>query len=140
MLFENSVKQIVAKDQVVLFMKGVPGDSPCGYSNRLFSILDHLSVPYKSVNVLLSQDIREGVKKFSGIKTLPQLFINGVYAGGSDDIRELYENDRLTGFLNSLGVDFDEENGHSKLLLTDVSKAEVMSCFQAGKQIAESAV
>lgn len=132
---QTNIEKTVCADDVVLFMKGMPGDSPCGYSTRLVTILDHLGVSYKAVDVLQSQDIRKSVKEFSGIKTLPQLFINGDYVGGSDDIRKLYSEGHLDGFLEDRGVIFVRDANRGTLHIDDVSREEVINCSKAGKEI-----
>ena len=89
--------------------------------------------PVSAINVLNSQDLREAIKRHSGVKTLPQLFVNGKFAGGSDDIREVYESGRMAGFLTALGVAYAPEEGRPKLHLSKVSPAEVMHCYKAGR-------
>ena len=86
------------------------------------------SAPY---DVLSSDDMRSSVKSYSNVKTLPQLFINGQYVGGSDDMRIMHENGDLVAFLASYGVSTAPTSG--QLQISSVSKDEVKSCAKASK-------
>ncbi|WP_170005685.1 Grx4 family monothiol glutaredoxin [Pseudopontixanthobacter vadosimaris] len=82
---------IVAKDDVVLFMKGTPLFPQCGFSSRAIAILDHCGVAYESVDVLQDMEIRQGIKSFSDWPTIPQLYVKGEFVGGSDIMMEMFE-------------------------------------------------
>ena len=97
---DNEVKG----NDVVLFMKGTPQFPMCGFSGQVVQILDHLGVAYKGVNVLESDDIRNGIKAYSNWPTIPQLYVKGEFVGGCDIIREMYEGDELRPFLAEKGV------------------------------------
>ena len=86
---------IVKKDDVVLFMKGSPLFPQCGFSSRAIAILDHLNVTYESVDVLQDQAIRQGIKGYSDWPTIPQLYVDGEFLGGSDIMMEMYESGEL---------------------------------------------
>lgn len=94
----DRIKQIITKDDVVLFMKGTPLFPQCGFSNRAVSILNHLGVEFASVDVLQDAEIRDGIKAFSDWPTIPQLYVKGEFVGGSDIMLEMYE----AGELHSL--------------------------------------
>ena len=82
---------IVAASPVVLFMKGSPLFPQCGFSSKAIAILDHLGVEYTTVDVLQDQEVRQGIKQFSDWPTIPQLYVNGEFVGGSDIMMEMYE-------------------------------------------------
>jgi monothiol glutaredoxin len=67
-------------------------------------ILDHLGVSYKGLNVLESDDLREGIKSYSNWPTIPQLYVKGEFVGGCDIIREMFQAGELQGLLKEKGV------------------------------------
>ena len=87
----DRIGQIVAANPVVLFMKGTPLFPQCGFSSRAIAILDRIGVEYDSVDVLQDPEIRAGIKDFSDWPTIPQLYVNGEFVGGSDIMMEMYE-------------------------------------------------
>jgi monothiol glutaredoxin len=89
------IEEIVRGDDVVLFMKGTELFPQCGFSSRAVAILEHLNVPFKTVDVLQDPDIRQGVKAFSDWPTIPQLYVKGQFVGGSDIKMEMFENGEL---------------------------------------------
>ena len=94
----------VKANDVVLFMKGTPGFPQCGFSGQVVQILDYLGVDYKGVNVLDSDELRQGIKTFSNWPTIPQLYVKGEVVGGCDIIREMFQAGELQGFLSEKGV------------------------------------
>ena len=98
------ISQIVANNDVVLFMKGTADQPMCGFSNQVVRILDHLGVSYADVNVLADQDIREGVKAFSNWPTIPQLYVKGEFVGGCDIVREMFQAGELQDVLAEKGI------------------------------------
>jgi len=89
------IEQIVKKNDVVLFMKGTALFPQCGFSSRAVSILDHLGVPFETVDVLQDPEIRNGIKAYSDWPTIPQLYVKGEFVGGSDIMMEMFENGEL---------------------------------------------
>ena len=89
------IEEIVRGDDVVLFMKGTELFPQCGFSSRAVAILEHLNVPFKTVDVLQDPDIRQGVKEYSDWPTIPQLYVKGQFVGGSDIMMEMFENGEL---------------------------------------------
>ncbi len=85
------IGEIVQGNDVVLFMKGTPLFPQCGFSSKAIAILDHLGVPYETVDVLQDQEIRQGIKSYSDWPTIPQLYIKGEFVGGSDIMMEMFE-------------------------------------------------
>ncbi len=89
------IDALVRKNDVLLFMKGSPLFPQCGFSSRAIAILDHLGVPYETVDVLADQDIRGGIKDYSDWPTIPQLYVKGEFVGGSDIMMEMFESGEL---------------------------------------------
>jgi len=67
----------------------------CGFSNNVIQILNILGVSYETVDILQDQELRQGVKEYSDWPTIPQVYINGEFIGGSDIMLELYQNGEL---------------------------------------------
>ncbi len=67
----------------------------CGFSNNVVQILNTLGVPYETVNVLDDYEIRQGIKEYSNWPTIPQVYVNGEFVGGSDILIELYQSGEL---------------------------------------------
>ena len=101
---QDEIKQELAGTEVVLFMKGTPQRPMCGFSGQVVQILDYLGVPYKGVNVLANEEIRQGVKEFSNWPTIPQLYVKGEFVGGCDIVREMFQTGELATFLGEQGV------------------------------------
>jgi monothiol glutaredoxin len=97
---ENELKS----NDVVLFMKGTPQSPMCGFSGQVVQILDHLGVSYKGMNVLESDELRQGIKAFSNWPTIPQLYVKGEFVGGCDIVREMFQAGELQGLLKQKGV------------------------------------
>lgn len=97
---DNEVKS----NDVVLFMKGTPQFPQCGFSGQVVQILDYLGVPYKGVNVLADDDLRQGIKDYSSWPTIPQLYVKGEFVGGCDIIREMFQASELQQHLQEKGV------------------------------------
>ena len=98
------IAKTVADHPVVLFMKGVPDAPQCGFSAICVQILDHLGVDYVGVNVLQSDELRQGIKTFTDWPTIPQLYVKGEFVGGSDIVREMFQSGELKPFLEEKGL------------------------------------
>ena len=94
----------VKSNDVVLFMKGTPGFPQCGFSGQVVQILDHLGVDYKGINVLTSDELRNGIKEYANWPTIPQLYVKGEFVGGCDIIKEMFESGELRPFLEEQGI------------------------------------
>ena len=92
---KERIDALVQGNDVVLFMKGSALFPQCGFSSRAVAILDHLEVPYETVDVLQDQEIRQGIKEFSDWPTIPQLYVEGEFVGGSDIMMEMFESGEL---------------------------------------------
>jgi len=95
------IDEIVKSNDVVLFMKGSALFPQCGFSSRAVAILDHLKVPFETVDVLQDQEIRQGIKEFSDWPTIPQLYVKGEFVGGSDIMMEMFESGELQQLLKA---------------------------------------
>ncbi len=98
---KERIDEIVRKHDVVLFMKGTPLFPQCGFSGRAISILDHLGVPFETVDVLQDQEIRQGIKAYSDWPTVPQLYVKGEFVGGSDIMMEMFESGELKQLISA---------------------------------------
>ena len=94
----------VKSNDVVLFMKGTPTFPQCGFSGQVVQILDYLGVNYSGVNVLESDELRQGIKSFSEWPTIPQLYVKGEFVGGCDIVREMFQAGELQSMLTEKGV------------------------------------
>lgn len=94
----------IKTNDVVLFMKGTAQMPQCGFSSQVAFILQKLGVTYRDINVLESQDLREGIKTYSNWPTIPQLYVKGEFIGGCDIVREMYESGELQTLLKEKGV------------------------------------
>jgi monothiol glutaredoxin len=101
---EQRIKDIVAGNDIVLFMKGAPAAPQCGFSGAVVQILGGLGVPFAGVNVLADPEIRDGIKAFSNWPTIPQLYVKGEFLGGCDIVREMFKAGELTALLNDKGI------------------------------------
>jgi len=108
MSIQQFIDQQLKSNDVVLFMKGTPQFPQCGFSGQVVQILDYLGVPYKGVNVLDSDELRQGIKAFSNWPTIPQLYVKGEFLGGCDIIREMFQAGELQGALKDKGVTLRE--------------------------------
>ena len=102
MNIEERIKETVSSNKIVLFMKGTPQFPQCGFSSRAVQILEACGAEFAAVNVLSDMDVREGIKKFSSWPTIPQLYINGEFIGGSDILMTMYQNGELQEKLATL--------------------------------------
>jgi monothiol glutaredoxin len=104
----DHIAKLVSDNDVVLFMKGTKGMPQCGFSHQVDTILQHLGVDYKPVNVLESMEIREGIKSYTNWPTVPQLYIKGEFVGGCDIVREMFQAGELQEMLSEKGVTHNE--------------------------------
>ncbi len=100
MSVQDIIKDQVSKNRVVLYMKGSPDFPQCGFSANVVGILRACGVgDFYSVNVLENPDIRQGIKEFANWPTIPQLYVNGEFVGGSDILAEMYQKGELQKML-----------------------------------------
>ncbi len=103
-VFEG-IKQDLAENDVVLFMKGTPVFPQCGFSAAVVGVLSHLGVKFKGINVLDDAELRDGIKRFSEWPTIPQLYVKGEFVGGCDIIREMHATGELRQLITDKGVE-----------------------------------
>jgi len=92
---KQRLDELVQSDKIVIFMKGSKLMPQCGFSNNAVQIFNTLGVSYSTVDVLDDYDIRQGIKEYSNWPTIPQVYINGEFVGGSDILIELYQKGEL---------------------------------------------
>ena len=98
---QEDIKSIVEQNDVVLFMKGTKETPQCGFSNAVVNTLSFMNVDFKDVNVLESDELRDGIKTFTDWPTIPQLYVKGEFIGGCDIIQDMYKNGELSEVLKS---------------------------------------
>ena len=99
---QDKIKQQVNSNRVVLYMKGTPQGPQCGFSALACQVLNACGVQdFASFNVLADPAIREGIKHYANWPTIPQLYVNGEFVGGSDIMREMYESGELQKLLET---------------------------------------
>lgn len=91
----QKIDELVKQNKILVFMKGNKLMPQCGFSNNVVQILNTLGVPYETVDVLADPEIRQGIKEYSNWPTIPQIYINGEFIGGSDIAIELYQKGEL---------------------------------------------
>jgi monothiol glutaredoxin len=89
------IDDLVQQNKILVFMKGNKLMPQCGFSNNVVQILNTLGAPFATIDVLEDGDIRQGIKEYSNWPTIPQVYINGQFVGGSDIMIELYQNGEL---------------------------------------------
>lgn len=92
---KEQIDNVIKQNKIVVFMKGNKLMPQCGFSNNVVQILNTLGVPYETVDVLQNYDIRQSIKEYSNWPTIPQVYINGEFIGGSDILIELYQKGEL---------------------------------------------
>jgi len=121
---KKKLDQIVASDEVVLFMKGSRSFPQCGFSASVVNILNTLIPKYTTVNVLSDPDIRGGLKEYSDWPTFPQLFVKGEFVGGADIIKQMHETGELEKKLGTL--------------VSPAKAPQLTVSARAGKELAEA--
>ena len=100
----NVIDNEVKSNDVVLFMKGTPDFPMCGFSGRVVQILNHVGVPFKGINVLDDDELRQGIKAYANWPTIPQLYVKGEFVGGCDIVTEMFQSGELKQMLADKGV------------------------------------
>jgi monothiol glutaredoxin len=95
---QQRIREQVTSHPVVLYMKGTPDFPQCGFSALAVQVLTACG----AVNVLADQDIRQGIKEYANWPTIPQLYVNGEFLGGSDIMREMYQSGELHKVLQDI--------------------------------------
>lgn len=92
---KSRIETLINSNKVLVFMKGNKLMPQCGFSNNVVQMLNSLGVPYETVDVLSDFEIRQGIKEYSNWPTIPQLYVDGQFVGGSDIAIELYQSGEL---------------------------------------------
>ncbi len=95
MSIKEKIKEIIQENEICLFMKGTPDSPQCGFSMAVSNVLKHLDVSFKGINVLKSEELRQGIKDYSDWPTIPQLYVKGTFIGGCDIVKEMFEKGEL---------------------------------------------
>ncbi|MBP0001818.1 MAG: Grx4 family monothiol glutaredoxin [Cyanobacteria bacterium SID2] len=96
---KEQLDTLVKQHKVLVFMKGNKLMPQCGFSNNVVQILNTLGVPFETIDVLENNEIRQGIKEYSNWPTIPQVFVNGEFVGGSDIMIQLYQSGELQQML-----------------------------------------
>ena len=111
---EQQIKDLISNEiennEVCLFMKGTPDEPQCGFSMAVSNMLKILDIKFKGINVLENENLRQGIKEFSDWPTIPQLYIKKEFVGGSDIVKEMFENGELIKILESKNINFKKKN------------------------------
>ncbi|SET25427.1 Grx4 family monothiol glutaredoxin [Oceanicella actignis] len=105
----DAIKAEIENNDVVLFMKGTASMPQCGFSSRVAGVLTYMGVPFKDVNVLADESLRQGIKEFSDWPTIPQLYVKGEFIGGCDIVTEMTLSGELDKLFEEKGIPFDKE-------------------------------
>ena len=99
---KQRIKDQVTGSPVVLYMKGTPQAPQCGFSAMAVQVLNARGVrEFATVNVLADAEVRQGIKEYANWPTIPQLYVNGEFVGGSDILREMYQSGELQKLLET---------------------------------------
>jgi monothiol glutaredoxin len=96
---QNTIRETVENNRVVLFMKGTKNFPQCGFSARAVDILKKCGADFKDVNVLADPAVRQGIKDYSNWPTIPQVYVDGKFIGGSDILIEMFQSGELQKLL-----------------------------------------
>ncbi|MCB6184086.1 Grx4 family monothiol glutaredoxin [Leeia sp. TBRC 13508] len=100
MSVQEQIHQTVTGNKVVLYMKGTPTFPQCGFSSMAVQILKACGVnEFVAVNVLEDAEVRQGIKEYASWPTIPQLYVNGEFVGGSDIMKEMFQSGELQTLL-----------------------------------------
>ena len=105
---QDQIRETVANNDVVLFMKGTKLMPQCGFSSRVAGVLNYMGVEFADVNVLAAAEIRQGIKDFSEWPTIPQLYVKGEFVGGCDIVTEMVLSGELDQLFETNGVAYDK--------------------------------
>jgi monothiol glutaredoxin len=92
---KDRIEKLIQENAIMVFMKGNKLMPQCGFSNNVVQIFNVLGVPFETFDVLADPEIRQGIKEYSSWPTIPQVYINGEFVGGSDIMIELYQSGKL---------------------------------------------
>ena len=97
---DQRIKELISSSRIFVFMKGNKLMPQCGFSNNVVQILNSLGAPFETFDVLSDMEVRQGIKDFSNWPTIPQVYLDGEFIGGSDILIEMYNSGELREKLN----------------------------------------
>jgi monothiol glutaredoxin len=103
---QAQIDSIVQNNDVVLFMKGTMNFPQCGFSSGVAQLLQFLQIEAQDVNVLESDELRQGIKDYSNWPTIPQLYVKGEFVGGFDIVKEMFESGEFFGMLEDKAISY----------------------------------
>lgn len=95
MTIQEQIKNEIANNKIMLYIKGEKGAPECGFSATVLNVFEELGAPYETRNVLASRELRQGIKEFSSWPTIPQVYIDGKFIGGCDITVEMFKSGEL---------------------------------------------
>lgn len=99
---QEIIKKQISENKIILYMKGTAQFPQCGFSSRAVALLKESGAKnFATVNILEDPDIRQGIKDYSNWPTIPQLYVNGEFIGGSDIMAEMFESGELQTLITS---------------------------------------
>jgi monothiol glutaredoxin len=97
---DQRIKDLISSSRIFVFMKGNKLMPQCGFSNNVVQILNSLGAPFETFDVLSDMEVRQGIKDFSNWPTIPQVYLDGEFIGGSDILIEMYNSGELREKIN----------------------------------------
>lgn len=102
MNIQDKIKQQIAENSIVIYMKGNAELPMCGFSARAVNMLKSCGATFTAIDVLQDEEIRQGIKVYSNWPTIPQLYVNGEFIGGSDIMAEMFESGELRTLIDNI--------------------------------------
>jgi monothiol glutaredoxin len=96
----KKIDDMVKSEKVFIFMKGTPEMPECGFSMRMVQLLRALGTKFGSFNVFDDDSVRQGIKEYANWPTIPQLYIDGEFIGGSDIAQQMFDSGELKKMLD----------------------------------------
>jgi monothiol glutaredoxin len=106
---KDTIRDTIAANDVVLYMKGTKQMPQCGFSSRVAGVLNYMGVDFVDVNVLADPEIRQGIKDFSDWPTIPQLYVKGEFVGGCDIVTEMTLSGELDKLFDDKGIAYSKD-------------------------------
>ncbi|MCC6073555.1 Grx4 family monothiol glutaredoxin [Pseudomonas sp. GCM10022188] len=97
----DTIKEQIANNPVLLYMKGSPNAPQCGFSARASQAVMACGEKFAYVDILQHPEIRANLPKYANWPTFPQLWVNGELVGGSDIILEMQQKGELQPLIKS---------------------------------------
>lgn len=131
----SRIDKMLSENPVFLFMKGTPESPQCGFSSKVVGILRTWNIPYKSFNVLSDESIRQGVKDYANWQTIPQLYINKEFVGGSDVVEEMSNNGELEDMISKAHPDINITPPPPLAEVNEISSEEASTILKQNLEI-----